>query len=1102
VAVARLEWRQGGSRLEAAGELRNFREPAITGSYRGRVSLKDIPFTPVRFGHADVEGTGHWSAADYGAEGKLSAAAVRWSSKAVDTGEGTVRARYRLAPGLLTARDVHVEALGGAWDGSFELRDWRRFSLEGAVSGLELARVVAAARREALPWNGFLSGAANLRFQLVRQQLGRVELDTGVELEAAPGEQQLGGRLVARYRQAEGTIEFDTSHLETAHSRVNFSGTLGREVRFGCLTHDLAELVAVGRTWTGAQLEVPVVLDRGQGRAEGVVRGALEAPEIAGRVRLDNAILAGRRFSSAEAEFRVSANQLKVDRARLASDGALLTGNLQLGLTEWKTQPESSLSGTTTLRNFNLADLLPRSSTVQATGLVTGTLALSGTLDVPAGEASFTIAQATLGDEKFNRVAGRVRYVGTEADGVSGNLEVDKARVEYSGSFQHARGDWNEGLLRLRLRAASVLLEEIETLQQLRMGLAGEGRLEASAALRLTPAGPRLEALDGTLSLPAIRLGGANFGSLSMQSVTKGRLLEVNTTAGLRETRIQSTAQVRLEPGYLATGTARLPPLTFRTIHDLVSDQPVEEELPVRGSLEGSATFTLPLANPREGKAQVTLTDVSLRPRVAALDSSIQPADLAVNAAGPVHAEINEKGITLSRANFTARDTSFSLRGGYYWNQKYPWDVEVVGNVELGLLTTFQPGLIASGMATLNVRLRGEAGDPQWSGRMDLKDGAFFLKDMPNGIEQASGTVTFERNRANIGKITGQTGGGTFELTGFLGLQAGEVTYRLQGTLARVRLRYPEGVSNTFDAQLSLTGSSTRSLLAGRVTVQRSSFMGESDFGSMLSDTSKPAPAPVLANEFLRGMQLDVRVRAAPEAVFQSSYASDLQSEADLSIRGSPAKPVVLGNLKVTQGEINFFGGRYTISRGEILFYNTAAIEPSIEFDLETRVRGVVVYIGISGPLKRLNVNYRSEPPLQSSEIIALLTVGRAPSSAQGAPFTSTLRTPNVMENSPNTLLAGALSAGVSSRVNKFFGASRIKIDPMLTGVDNIPQARLIFEQQVSRDITLSYVTNLNRTSQQIVRVEWDFSRQWSMVANRDENGIFSVDVLYRKRFK
>jgi translocation and assembly module TamB len=261
---------------------------------------------------------------------------------------------------------------------------------------------------------------------------------------------------------------------------------------------------------------------------------------------------------------------------------------------------------------------------------------------------------------------------------------------------------------------------------------------------------------------------------------------------------------------------------------------------------------------------------------------------------------------------------------------------------------------------------------------------------------------------------------------------------------------------------------------------------------------------PATQNEFLRNLQFDVRLRTAANATFQTSYTRDLQLEADLRLRGSPAKPVVLGSIKANQGEVQFFGNRYTISRGEILFFNTAAIQPSVNLDLETRIRGVTVYLNVNGPLSRLDVNYRSEPPLQASEILALLTVGRTPTGSTSAVPTTlgTASSTALAQTTSNSLLGGALSASVSSRVERFFGASRIKIDPNVTGVENLPQARLTIEQSLSRDVTMTFSSNLSRSSQQVVRLEWDVSKEWSMIAVRDENGSFGVDFLFRKRFR
>jgi translocation and assembly module TamB len=79
---------------------------------------------------------------------------------------------------------------------------------------------------------------------------------------------------------------------------------------------------------------------------------------------------------------------------------------------------------------------------------------------------------------------------------------------------------------------------------------------------------------------------------------------------------------------------------------------------------------------------------------------------------------------------------------------------------------------------------------------------------------------------------------------------------------------------------------------------------------------------------------------------------------------------------------------------------------------------------------------------------------------------------------------------------------SKLRIDPTFSGVESNPQARLTLEQQVTPELTFTYITNVTNSNPQVVRVEWAFSRQWSVVALREENGLFGVDFFYKRRFK
>jgi len=107
-------------------------------------------------------------------------------------------------------------------------------------------------------------------------------------------------------------------------------------------------------------------------------------------------------------------------------------------------------------------------------------------------------------------------------------------------------------------------------------------------------------------------------------------------------------------------------------------------------------------------------------------------------------------------------------------------------------------------------------------------------------------------------------------------------------------------------------------------------------------------------------------------------------------------------------------------------------------------------------------MTYRSDPPLDNSDIIALLAFGRTRSQGvytASAPGTNT----NDTASASNAILGEALNATFTDRVQRLFGASRVKIDPQFIGSENNPSARVTIEQQISNDITFTYVTSLTQ---------------------------------------
>ena len=80
-------------------------------------------------------------------------------------------------------------------------------------------------------------------------------------------------------------------------------------------------------------------------------------------------------------------------------------------------------------------------------------------------------------------------------------------------------------------------------------------------------------------------------------------------------------------------------------------------------------------------------------------------------------------------------------------------------------------------------------------------------------------------------------------------------------------------------------------------------------------------------------------------------------------------------------------------------------------------------------------------------------------------------------------------------------------MDPGLTGVgstgsEQTAAARVTVEQQIARNLTITYVSNVSSTQQQVIQVEYIVNRNVSIVSLRDQNGTFGIDIKIKKRFQ
>jgi len=88
------------------------------------------------------------------------------------------------------------------------------------------------------------------------------------------------------------------------------------------------------------------------------------------------------------------------------------------------------------------------------------------------------------------------------------------------------------------------------------------------------------------------------------------------------------------------------------------------------------------------------------------------------------------------------------------------------------------------------------------------------------------------------------------------------------------------------------------------------------------------------------------------------------------------------------------------------------------------------------------------------------------------------------------TAFGGARGRTDVPRIVDWYMEGRIKIDPQVGGLESNPNARLTLEEQVTNNITLTYITNLASSAQQVIEAEYQVNKNFSIVLIRDQNGV------------
>jgi translocation and assembly module TamB len=1074
----------GSSRLVLHAAISSYASPAADGDYVIAVHAQDFAqLSPGTGPRGDVLLRGKLHYQEMGSKpqlrnvsvnGELASevlTAVAWGSRLELR---KLQGQYQFAGGRLQLKNVSTEALGGLITAAVDLKnldatpDSRvRVALRN-VSLRALHQTLLRQELNVASVTGRLNGNAEAAWKgsianLRAQSNLTVHAHASSRPNPSGSEVPVDGAIHVIYDGPRQAIAFRQTSLRIPSATLTAQGEISdrSSLQVQLAAGDLHQLAALAASF-GPHPTPPPALS-GSATLNAVVHGTMKKPTIAGELGAQALQVQGSEWRSVKFHIQASPSEFSIQNGSLinAHQGQAAF-SAAVALHDWSYEPANAIKATLNVQQLRVSDLqLVAGQHYPISGDLSAKISLEGSQLKPIGSGSAHIAGARAYDEPIQNLALQFQA----ADGsISSTLNVSASAGRLAANLSYTP---KTKAYKVRLDAPSLVLQKLQTVQTKNLDVTGT--VSASVNGEGTLDNPQLTAI---VQLPQLRVRENTIAGLKADVHVADHAADFNLDSEVSEAFIRAHGHLALTGDYYteaAIDSGTVPLDALMATHAKSAPQGFT------GQTEFHATLKGPLKETSQIEAHLT---------IPVLRASYQ--SLEIGLADAIRADYSKSVVTLEPAEIRGTGTSLKIQGRLPIGGTAEPTLSAQGLIDLRILKIVAADVQSSGTVAFDVRSSGSAEKPAVQGRVQLKDVAITMADAPIGVEKLNGALDITNDHLQVSKMAGQVGGGQVSLSGSIAYKPSlQFNLALQGK--SVRLRYPEGLRSSLDANLAYSGGTEASILNGRVLIDSLSFTPDFDlakFGDQFSTGTTTPSQPGFADT----VKLAIGVQSQESLSATSSQVS-IAGRVAVQVGGTAANPVITGRTNLTSGELFYRNLRYQLQKGAITFDDPTETHPVMNVSVTTTVEQYSLTLSMRGPLDKLTTSYVSDPPLATADIINLIARGKT---TQESAATS---------QSTDSMIASQAVSQLSSGVQKLAGISSLQIDPTIGGNNQNPSARVAIQQRVTKNLLFTFSTDVSQPGSEIVQGEYQLNKRWSVSMARGQLGGVSVDGKYRKSF-
>jgi translocation and assembly module TamB len=912
-----------------------------------------------------------------------------------------------------------------------------------------------------------------------------------------------------------GLFQIQRASLETTATKLNATGQFSLEhdsnLRIDLASTDAAELQRVLIS-SGAIPELEEQFHTygidlgGKLVFNGTLQGALKDPIVNGRAELGSLIVNGRDLGSLVANLASTAAEIHVNDGRLVQTGG---GGAQFALVVPRTGKDN-ISIDATLDRMNAGNLIAalplkketRDQIGDTQADASGALKITGMPNKMSGAADLRFGPGRLAGEPLQNLTARATFSGS-------TVILEKVDANFNDGHVTASGKYDTATKAFEVEASGDRVQ----LARLEADRPSLPKLTGIAVIRnLTAKGILADVSTYEINFDAesanVTLDGHPAGAVKLFGETTNKHLNVTfTMTGL----LGPKSQVAIASVDLSN--EKLPAKVDATITGADLTQVFNVLVPDSdGAITGSATGTLALSGnlmSENDQGEETLSLRGLTGTATFTKFSAEVENNTLSAAGPVVIDFGRNEMTVRQTQFTGPGTDVRLGGAIATSHGGRQNFEVTGDVNLTILSHLSHDLFSSGKAKLALQVAGTYEKALVKGTATVTGASVsvLVGDQRITLSSLDGSVIFNADQAQIERFNGTLGGGKVTASGgavIAGPARGRFILNIHG--ANVTLNYPQDFRSTVDANLDLSGDLHSQFITGNVYVRRTEYTKDIKLEELINRRPQPSIEEGGQFKFAETANLDKLYVEGRNALVMHNNLGDVVASVSLRLDGPITDPIVKGRITATRGTLNFRNAPYELTRGLVEFPARFGADPIINIEGQSVIRGYRVTALLEGPLSHPTTNVSSEPSLPQGDVVSLVLNGTLSSTDTS---TSVLAQSGL--GTAASLLTDALvNAPVSRATNKLFGLSRVEINPVIAGNSSTPTARLTVARRISKDMTVTYATNIASDPNQVLSVEYRLSDRLSFIADYEQgslrnlstrNNNYSFEIRFRKRF-